>query len=144
MKFTNILLITCVLLMSCNKDKKLSKRLSGENWSATSLKISEIEETDLPEFSFDECDIYDENCTATWTLNGETANFIWQFRDKGTVFEISNQSKIDTSITDAIIQCMNLSGVYDVTESEKESLTITSSTTIGYTGDVVEMKLKKN
>ena len=130
-------------LISCDKNKKWSKRLAGENWAATALTINGQAEDNLPELHFDECDIYDETCTGEWMLNGSSSAMAWQFREKASVFEISNQSELEQDIDPAILQCMNMSGVYEVLESEKEKIVIRSDATYGYEGKFVEMTLEK-
>lgn len=138
-----ILSLALVALVACDKNKKLSKRLSGETWKMSTFTVGEAAKQDLAEINFDDCDIYDESCTATWILDDQSANFIWQFREKGKVFEISNQSSLSADLEPAILQCMNLSGIYDVTDSEKTSMTISSNATFGYGGQLVEIKLSK-
>lgn len=138
-----ILSLALFVLVACDKNKKLSKRLSGETWKVSTFTVGGAAKQDLAEINFDDCNIYDENCTATWMLEGQSANFIWQFREKGKVFEISNQSSLSTDIEPAILQCMNLSGIYDVTDNGKTSMTISSNATFGYEGQSVEIKLAK-
>ena len=64
--------------------------------------------------------------------------FAWQFRDKGTTFEISNQSEGDDAL-----QCSQLSGIYTVENESKTEYEISSSATIGYNGKKVIIKMKK-
>lgn len=143
MKRILLIIITLITVFGCNKDKKFSNRIDGESWKASKIQISDNEITDLPTLTFDECKIYKENCTGIWILNGVESNFAWQFRDKGTLFEISNQSIVTQSQESAIIQCMNLSGVYNVDEQTKEILIISSESTIGYTNSKVIIELEK-
>lgn len=132
-----------MVLSSCNKDKNISGRLSGEIWDVKSISVAGVTNNDLPELTFDDCKIYKESCTANWSLDNVEADFIWQFRDNGNTFEISNQSKVTEDLESSIIQCMNLSGIYDVTESSKTTLSITSSATIGYEGESVVIEMEK-
>ena len=131
------------ILSSCDKNKIHSNRFSGESWAVKSLTINGESNSDLPTLAFSDCSIYKENCTGTWSLENSTSNFVWQFRDKAKTFEISNQSEITTHLEEAILQCMNLSGIYDVESSSKTKITISSTSTIGYEGVNVNMELEK-
>ena len=139
-----VLIYTLLIFASCNKEKKISNRIDGDSWNATSIVIENNTIEELPVLTFDECKIYKESCTATWQLDSFSANFAWQFREKGTVFEISNQSLIKHKIVSAVIQCMKLSGIYNVDESTKNTLKISSNSTIGYSSKTVEITLEKN
>ena len=139
-----ISLFIASVILGCSKDKKFSKRLSGENWEVISLKIDNEPQEDLPNLSFDECNIYKETCFGKWSLNSNEANFAWQLREKTTIFEISNQSLVTAEKEAEIIQCMNLSGIYEVLAFSKSEFKIKSNTTVGYGGTDVEILLKKN
>ncbi|MGL4599062.1 MAG: hypothetical protein ACRCYO_16200, partial [Bacteroidia bacterium] len=77
------------------------------------------------------------------------ADFVWQFRDKGKTFELSNQSTAEDAhgggheAEENIAQCMEYSGVYVVKEQSKKELSLESKTTIGYAGQKVVLKLEK-
>jgi hypothetical protein len=151
-------LISLVSFTSCNKTNSLSKRLSGETWKVTSLLIDgEIEEEDhLPEFTFDECDIYDEVCMAEWHIEDEHAEFAWQFDEKGTIFTISNQTTAEhdhdheeeeeeheEELVEPVDQCQDLSGTYDVDEMDNKVMKISSNATIGHDGVMVVIELER-
>lgn len=138
-----LLLLTLFTIFGCNKDKKTSNRLDGETWAITSITVETAEISSLPELNFSECNIYKESCTGKWILDDISADFFWQFREKGSLFEISNQSSISSIDEDAIMQCMNFSGVYNVVSSTKKALEITSENTVGYNGQQVDITLEK-
>lgn len=143
MKKSLVTFIILFLIIGCNKDKKLSNRLSGEAWEVSALAIGDNSINELPELNFNDCSIYKESCSAKWNLNDSSADFIWQFREKGSILEISNQSTLTNSKNNAVTQCMSLSGVYEVVESDKKRMQIISENTIGYTGKIVSITLNK-
>lgn len=143
MKNLLLLSLISIIALSCNKNKKFSKRLSGESWSINEITIDGDKQEDLATLTFNECDIYKDNCFASWEVDGDKANFVWQFRDKAKVFEISNQSELSDDLELAIRQCINYSGIYNVTNDSKTSLTIKSSSTIGYENEEVIIKIQK-
>lgn len=131
---------------ACNKTKKYSKRLSGETWKVTELSVDGTPEAELPTLVFEECDIYEESCMAEWkNEEGGHGEFVWQFREKGKVFEISNQSDHTHSHADeeAQAQLSSFSGVYDVIEHKKKVMLFESTATIGYPGKRVVLKMEK-
>lgn len=137
------------MLAGCDKDKKVSKRLSGEEWKVTELTLDGIAQTDLPVLKFEECDIYNELCIGEWTNEaGGRSFFIWQFRNKATSFEISNQSTLATAggveaNEEAIIQCSDYSGIYEVKESRKTRMKFEAVSTVGSGGKRVTMTIEK-
>lgn len=142
--------LTVILFSACNKTKQYSKRLSGEKWKVTELSVDGVNEAELPTFSFNECDIYSESsCKAEWTNEeGGHSEFIWQFREKGKKFEISNQGSLEDSHGDhaaeeAILQCQNFSGVYDVKEHKKSTMEFETTSALGFSGKTVKLKMKK-
>ena len=143
MKKLSLIILSSILLFSCNKNKKFSKRLSGETWTTVEITVDGDKQEDLSTLTFNECDIYKDNCFASWEVENTKANFIWQFREKAKIFEISNQSELTEDLELAIRQCINYSGVYDVTDNSKTSLTIKSTSTIGYDGEEVIIKIQK-
>lgn len=149
----NLLIVLSIMVgiigTSCNKTKKYSNRLDGEIWTVTALAIDGKSVEELPTFEFDECDIYEELCKAKWgNEEGGHSHFIWQFREKGKKFEISNQSSLADSHgshadEEAILQCANFSGVYDVTKHTRKEMELKSTSTIGFKGNEVVLKMKK-
>lgn len=148
----SLILITALVVEGCNKTKKFSKRLAGEKWTVTELSVAGINESELPVLSFNDCDIYDESCKGEWeTPEHEHAEFVWQIRDKGGLFELSNQSSLDEihshsgddhAAEEAIIQCQNFSGVYTIVSSKRKSMELESQNTLGHSGQLVKMKLE--
>lgn len=149
-----LLLLSVVVTLGfsgCNKTKTYSKRLSGETWSVVKLTINGEDETDhLPQLTFSDCDICAEVCTGEWMLEGEHAEFAWQFDEKGQKFTVSNQSEAthehehEEGHVEPIDQCQDLSGSYDVVKMTRKTMQLSSSTTVGYHGTEVEMELEKD
>jgi len=135
-----------VINTSCNKTKTNSKRLDGGEWNVTELSVDGVNEAELPHLKFSECDAYDETCTGDWTSHeGGKGNFAWQFREKGETFEISNQSELsgDHATDEAILQCQNFSGVYEVMERTKKNMEFKTTKALGFVGQSVIIKMEK-
>ena len=147
-------LVLAVMLMTaaCKKSKTYSQRLikAGE-WKLTELSVDGINETELPGWHIEECDIYAESCHGEWeNEEGGHAEFIWQFRDKGETFEISRQEGEDGhghshghADEEAAAQCYAFSGVYDVVANKKKSMEFKSTTTTGHAGSTIVIKIEK-
>lgn len=160
MKKTIILLAGAVLtaalaLTACNKTKMYSNRLDGGDWKVTELSVDGKNEAELPKWNIGECDAYKETCTGSWKNDHDhTAKFVWQFREKGKKFEISNQSKVE-DVTAGLIgdmffhaeeladQCVNFSGVYNVLEHKKKMMKFESTSAIGFPGQKVIISIEK-
>ena len=165
-----ILLIISIALVAfaCNKTKVNSNRLmSAGEWEVTELSVDGTNEDELPHWHIDDCEIYGEkSCFGEWkNEEGGETHFIWQFRDKGKVFEISRQEGMeeeedhaddgddhdhdhdhgthDHATEEAIEQCYNFSGVYDVVSSKKDEMGFTSTSAVGFAGETVKIKIKK-
>lgn len=141
------------LLGACNKTKTNSKSLmkAGE-WEVTELSVEGVNEDELPHWEIDDCDIYEESCMGHWeNEEGGHAEFVWQFRDKGETFEISYQAEEehghshehDHAAEEAAAQAANFSGVYTVNKRDKDEMEFSSSTTQGFEGQNVIIKIKK-
>lgn len=138
--------VALIIAYGCNKTKTYSKRLDGGQWRVTELSVNGINEAELPEWTINECDIYSESCIGEWTNDeGGHAEFVWQFRNKGKTFEISNQSDHTHSHADeeAQAQCSEFSGVYNVEESGRNKMKFTSTSTLGNPGQSTVMVIEK-
>lgn len=146
--------LTAIILIAgaCNKVKRSTHKLEG-TWKAEVFTINGAAETELPSFSFDDCDAYDEVCEGE-LFNDEDghADFAWQFREKGKVFEYSNQASMDGhshaagtahAEEEAVMLSQELSGIYEVIEQDKKHFKIKSSSTLGYNGQEVVIELHK-
>lgn len=146
---TSIIIVAIITLSGCDKDKRHAKRLGGEKWQVTELTMDGASQPDMPLLEFEECDIYNELCIGTWSNNaGGKSYFIWQFRNKATSFEISNQSTIATAggvdaNEQAVIQCSDYSGIYQVVESKKSKMRFEALSTLGSGGKKVTMTIEK-
>lgn len=138
--------IFTVSFTACNKTRQYSKRMAGETWQVTELSVDGTNEAELPVLVFEDCDIYEESCRGEWkNEEGGHGEFVWQFRKKGKVFEISNQSDHSHGHADeeAQVQLSNFSGVYDVTGHKKEEMRFESSSTAGFPGHKVVIKMER-
>lgn len=152
-KYMLLLAAIALTLGACNKTKKSSNRaIKAGEWTITELSVDGTNEAELPSWKFEECDIYAESCHAEWeNEEGGHAEFVWQFREKGSVFEISRQAgehdehehEHDHATEEANTQCYNFSGVYQVEEAKAESMHFTSTATVGHAGKSVVIKMSK-
>lgn len=155
-KFAALLLTLTVLASACNKTKTNSKRfINAGEWTVTELSVDGTNEDELPEWHIKDCEIYDESCHGDWeNEEGGHTEFVWQFRDKGDVFEISRQAEEEGDDHDhehehnhaeeeAIAQCYAFSGVYEVVERKKKSMEFKSTATLGHSGSTVVIKIEK-
>lgn len=145
--YTIALLLLSFSLMNtaCNKTKQHSKWLTGETWKVNEVSIDGDPFDLLPSISFDDCDIYDEICFGTIQLDGTgLANFAWQVREKGSVFELSDQTEnVDESNEEAVSFSSSFSGIYSITTFNKKSMELESKTCKRYPGKNVIIKLSK-
>lgn len=145
-KFYAITIITLSLIsIACNKTKQQSKWLTGETWQVTEITIDGAAFAILPKLSFDECNIYDEICFGTLQVEDSgTASFAWQVREKGSIFELSDQSQtIDKNNEEAVSFSSSFSGIYQLNDMDKKHMEIESSNCIRYPGKKVLIKLSK-
>lgn len=129
----------------CNKTSFYTNRLGDSEWSAQELSVDGVNQVELPSWDLSDCDPYDESCTGDWEIHGGKSSFVWQFREAANRFEISNQSVTtgDHSTDEAVIQCQQFSGVYDVVKREKDAMEFTSTKTLGFTGKKVVIKITR-
>lgn len=143
-----LVLSVAFLAAACNKSKTYSNRLikSGE-WTVTELSVDGTNESELPNWHIEECDIYAESCHGEWeNAEGGHAEFIWQFRDKGKTFEISRQEGSHShshADEEAAAQCYAFSGIYDVIKHKKKSMEFATTTAQGHSGKTVVIKIEK-
>lgn len=147
-KLTIIFLLSVFVFASCNKDKRNSNRLINRGpWQVTTLTVDGVSDSLLPVITFDDCDIYEDTCTAQWMLSSSRKNeFNWQFNDKAKTFIISRQYDGDTSafVLDIVKwQCYQYSGTYQVLKAKRNIMEFESTTTVGYSGSTVRMVLER-
>lgn len=139
-------------MASCNKTKQNSRKfMKAGEWKITELSVAGQMEDELPHWEIEDCDIYESSCEGEWKNDeGGHAEFIWQFRENGEVFEISHQAEEhghehehDHAAEEAAEQCYHFSGVYTVTEFGKDAISFSSSNTVGYPGETVILKIEK-
>jgi hypothetical protein len=143
---TSTVILLIIVMLACNKSKKFSNRMGGYKWKIVTLTVNGTSETNLPELLFKDCDIYKETCKGTWiSEEGGRAQFVWQFRDKGKVLEIANQTDHAHGIIDvkAADQCIAFTGVYEVIKSKRKSLVLKSTSITGHQGKEVNIELER-
>jgi hypothetical protein len=147
--FILLLVVFSLLQLSCNKEKRFSKKLmKGETWKIANLTV------DGAPYSFygdwlvtQDVNIYDSVPSILWTSNGQTATFNWQFQDKGKTFEIAYKDPSCVNCTtppeDLDFQCYFLSGKYEVDIHKKSRMRFVSSNTVGFPGQKVEISIDR-
>ncbi|MFT7156284.1 MAG: hypothetical protein ACI8Q1_001289 [Parvicella sp.] len=154
MKKLNVLYLiiaALVIVSACNKEKRYSKRLVQKEdlsgvWLVSELSIDSQSDTVIPIWLIYDCDIYEDTCQGLWQANSDTANFVWQFQDKGNLFILNRVNGTDscnfvTEISE--LQCYNYSGTYNVTQAKKKEMIFESETTVGYPGQKVKIVLER-
>ena len=143
--FVLLMLTVAIISGACNKTKQHSKWLTGETWKVNELSIDGTPFDILPTLSFDDCDIYDEICFGTLQVeDAGVANFAWQVREKGSIFELSDQTEnADESNEESVSFSSSFSGVYQVNDADKKSMELESQTCKRYPGKTVIIKLTK-
>ena len=131
--------ICIALLVSCNREKRYSRKLmKGETWEVVSI-TADGQETPLAGSKWlvtSDVDIYDSVPRVMWTSNGEDAVFEWQFRDKGKQFILSYYQLceecegVDMDALD--YAAYDLTGTYSVERHGRNKMEFKSNTTIGY------------
>ncbi|MFN7690618.1 MAG: hypothetical protein ACK5QU_06020, partial [Bacteroidota bacterium] len=72
------------------------------------------------------------------------ARFAWQIREKGKIFELSDQTQNkDESNEEAVGFSSSFSGVFNVTEVDKKNMALESQNCKRYPGKKVVIKLTK-
>jgi hypothetical protein len=140
-----IAILSLIIITSCNKTKQHSKWLTGETWQVNTVTIDGQPFDLLPALSFDDCDIYDEICFGNLSIeNKGAARFAWQIREKGKIFELSDQTQNkDESNEEAVSFSSSFSGVFNVSEVDKKNMALESQNCKRYPGKKVVIKLTK-
>lgn len=133
------------LAAGCSKSKHYAKRLDGDKWKVSAWSVDGGSLDNPPELLFKDCDVYEESCEGSWISLDGRAQFVWQFREKGQVLEIANQTDHAHSLADvkAAEQCIAFTGVYSVKKSKRRWIQLQSSSTYGYPGKKVNIELER-
>lgn len=149
MKTTTVLLLAALAISTaaCNKDKRASKRfMKPGTWQVLEVSVAGNNLDTLPTWSVNNCDIYEDLCTATWNRNGVASQIYWQFNDKAQTFKFSRvvpPNECENFYTElAEQQTYQYSGEYKVIETKKERKVFESSTTIGFPGQQVRIVIE--
>jgi hypothetical protein len=147
MKLIATILLLGIIVVSCNKDKRASKRLikPGE-WEVTKITIGDSSISNLPIWAIQECDIYEDLCEGDWKLDGNTSSFYWQFNDKAKEFVLSRvvapEDCEDFYTVEVEQHTYKFSGRYKVLETSKSKKIFESTNTIGFEGELVRIEIE--
>jgi hypothetical protein len=143
-KITLILFV--FVAFACSKDKSYSKKLmKGEVWTVEHLTVDGENYGILGSWQItQDVNIYESVPTANWHNSTDTSAFQWQFRNKGKTFELSaSDTCCITALNPIDLQNFFLSGEYQVQKHMKKYMEFTSSNTLGFTGQVVEIHIRR-
>jgi hypothetical protein len=144
-----ILKIICVLsffLVSCNKEKRFSKRLmKKEKWEVVEITIDGTKSEFFGIWSITpNVDIYDSVPSAIWNWNNQDALANWQFQDKGKTFVLQYQQQCDVVELDSLDYfTYNISGKYYLEKHGFNKMIFKSNSTNLYSGKEVIINLMK-
>lgn len=142
--------ISVVTLISCNKDKFYSKRLmKGDKWTVNRVVINDTLSTISGVWEItQDVNIFDSVPQAIWKNNADDALFQWQFHEKAKKFYINYQllcAECETNTLDTLDNfTYALSGQYNVVNRTRKIMEFESTTTRGFTGKKVQIRLTKN
>lgn len=145
-----VLIVTAAIAFiftACDKDKRASKRLMRPGtWKIVELSVDGAQLSPRPNWQIDNCEIYEEVCTATWDLAGDESRFNWQFNDDAERFTISRM--VDTAdcedfhTAEVEQQTYRFSGDYKVLTSKRKLKKLESYSTYGYPNQKVMIRLE--
>lgn len=147
-----IILISIVLtafLISCNKEKRFSKRLQkGETWLVQEIKIDGVAQSIKGEWKItSDTDIYEEVPQLTWQAQ-DTLDAVleWQFQDKGKTFVLNyfiTCDNCDGEDLDALDYfAFEISGKYDVEQHKRKEMKFISKA-LPNSDAVVEISIER-
>ena len=147
-----IILISIVLtafLISCNKEKRFSKRLQkGETWLVQEIKVDGVAQSIKGEWKItSDTDIYEEVPQLTWQAQ-DTLDAVleWQFQDKGKTFVLNyfiTCDNCDGEDLDALDYfAFEISGKYDVEQHKRKEMKFISKA-LPNSDAVVEISIER-
>ncbi len=148
-KYSAIFLISTLIIVSCNKEKRFSKRLmNGETWIVNDI---EVDATSLGVFGTwnitENVDIYDTVPRVLWQNGNEDAQFEWQFQDKGKTFQLNYvqlcTENEGTQLDNLDYTTFDLTGSYNVERHSSKKMEFISTSTLGYLGKKVVISLTR-
>jgi hypothetical protein len=150
LKTLTLATIITLSFAACDKNKRASKRLiKPGTWNVVEFSVDGQEITPYPRWRIDNCDIYEDTCTAKWWDNSlETQSAIyWQFNEKAETFTISRV--VDTADCEDFYteeveqQTYRFSGEYNVIERKRKEMHFESINTLGHPNEKVIIRLER-
>ncbi|MGB0932832.1 MAG: hypothetical protein ACPGU5_01025 [Lishizhenia sp.] len=150
-----ISIVLTAFLISCNKEKRFSKRLEkGETWIVKELTVNGEAQNILGEWLVAEntdivkpTDIYEEVPQLTWQAQ-DTLDAVleWQFQDKGKTFVLNyfvTCDNCDGEDLDALDYfAFDISGKYDVEQHKRKEMKFISKALPNSTQEI-EIKIER-
>jgi hypothetical protein len=147
LKKTLLLFFFAVILFSCNKENRFSKKLiKGETWTVESVKLDGTSLNSGSKWLVKGDDIYETVSQVSWSASATNeASFEWQFQDKGKSWVLNylcNCDEADGTLLDELDFLANdISGKYEVIKHKRKEMIFRSSETKKYKGKVLEIKV---
>lgn len=148
------IIFSFLFFISCIKERRYENYLEGKTFISSLLVVDgSVQYVDEYLLEFFDCKNKKNLCLGIMSKNSQTisyasANFNWKFDNHGMQFQISNQSSSDGSPSNqAITECYNISGTYEVKSFKKNSsdnayiMKLESYSTYGYGDKKVEITL---
>lgn len=146
-----ILLLSIIILISCNKIERYSKRLQkGDEWEVREVSINGENQQIFGTWYIEGDDIYNTISTALWKYSKYTdpdALFEWQFLEKGKNFQLNYKQLCEEcsgdSLDDLDYIAHAISGKYQVIKCSRKKIELRSEETVGYINSTVSIKLSR-
>lgn len=136
------------LLVACNKNKHISKKLQrGETWRIEQITINGDEHTYKGVWEItSETDVTEVVAKLFWNIDNEQdAICEWQFQEKAKRFQlnyIQQCEECDGAQLDSLDYfAYALTGSYDVEERKRKSMKFSSLATLGYPNQKVQIDI---
>lgn len=147
----NVLILSALLLTfsACNKEKRFSRKfIKGEVWSVTAIRVDGTKMPFKGEWLISQdVDIYDSVPQCIWKLGSMDAVFEWQFQNKGKSLQLNYMqlcAECEASEMDTLDYiAFNLTGNYSVEQHRRNKMRFSSTETIGYVGENIEIALER-
>jgi len=144
-----LLALAIITITACNKEKRFSKKLiKGEKWVVKSINVDGNQiNTGGTWLVTQGVNIYDQVPQVLWQNDTSNTVFNWQFQNKGDIFQLSyahDTTECDSNtLTYLDYLSYDITGTYKVEQHKKKVMRFTSTETILYPNQTVEINIEK-
>jgi len=144
-----IIAILSITITACNKEKRYSKRLiKGQVWNVKNITI---DDSSLNVFGqwlvVQDVNIYETVPRVSWTTDTSGTIFEWQFQQQGDIFQLNYNHDIlecdNLTLSNLDYLSYDLTGTYDVEKHGRKEMKFTSTQTIKYPNQKVEILIER-